>query len=164
MAAARAAHDCAWLGEETGRRGSLAGDAWVVDPLDGTADFLAGRRGSAVSVALLRNHQPVLGVVFAPLAPDDDGDLIAWAEGLPVTRNGADVHAAAAGQGFITLGLNAHAADRAQRNHEQWPGVRIRALPSPAYPLLPRQRPCALECPIAIAGYSLIGGMDLPRV
>ena len=129
-----AAHDCAWLGEETAARGSMEGDAWVVDPLDGTAAFLEGRRGSAISVALLRNYQPVLGVVLAPLAPDDGGDLIAWAEGLPVTRNGAGVGPAEP-QGFVTLGLNTHSADRALRNHDAWPGMRIRSLPSPAYRL-----------------------------
>jgi hypothetical protein len=31
---------------------------------------------------------PVLGVVFAFAYPDDAGDLIAWAEGCPLTRNG----------------------------------------------------------------------------
>lgn len=72
-----AAHDCAWLGEETAARGSLAGDAWVVDPLDGTAAFLDGRRGSAVSVALLRSYQPVLGVVLAPLAFTEHGSIMA---------------------------------------------------------------------------------------
>ena len=54
--------------------------------------FLKGHRGSAVSVALLRAGQPVLGVVFAYAAPDGDGDLFAWAEGCgPVTRNGRPV-------------------------------------------------------------------------
>lgn len=44
-----------------------------------------------MSVGLPRGGPPVLGVVFALIATDDDGDLIAWAEGLPLTRNGAIV-------------------------------------------------------------------------
>ena len=44
---------------------------------------LEGYRGSAVSVALLRDGVPVLGVVCAPMSPDRGRDLIAWAEGLP---------------------------------------------------------------------------------
>ena len=56
-----------------------------MDPHDGTSDFLAGRRGSAVSVALVRSGLPILGVVYAPLAPDDRGDLIAWAQGSALT-------------------------------------------------------------------------------
>src|SRR3954467_13489873 len=35
--------------------GTLAGWAWLVDPQDGTFEFTAGRRGSAVSVGLVRD-------------------------------------------------------------------------------------------------------------
>lgn len=40
---------------------------WCVDPLDGTSNFAAGIPFFAVSVALLKNGQPVLGVVYDPL-------------------------------------------------------------------------------------------------
>jgi ADP-ribosyl-[dinitrogen reductase] hydrolase len=87
-----AAEPWSYLGEETG---SLSGDAehlWLVDPNDGTSSFMKGRRGSAVSIAALRNGVPILGVVYAFGYPDDNGDLIAWAEGCgPVTRNGNPV-------------------------------------------------------------------------
>jgi ADP-ribosylglycohydrolase/fructose-1,6-bisphosphatase/inositol monophosphatase family enzyme len=82
-----------YLGEETGR-GPAAADApvWLVDPNDGTRDYLVGRRGSAISIGLVMDRQPVLGVVFAFGYPDDAGDLFAWAEGCgPLTRNGAPV-------------------------------------------------------------------------
>ena len=47
--------DCAFVGEETGSTpGSRAGWTWLVDPHDGTFEFLSGRRGSSISVALLR--------------------------------------------------------------------------------------------------------------
>lgn len=39
---------------------------WVVDPLDGTKEFLKRNDEFTVNVALVRNHQPVLGVVYAP--------------------------------------------------------------------------------------------------
>lgn len=39
---------------------------WVVDPIDGTRDFLRGRSGWAVSVALVEERVPVLGVLDAP--------------------------------------------------------------------------------------------------
>lgn len=81
-----------FVGEEAGvLEGEANGFCWVVDPHDGTRAYLEGRRGSAVSVALLRHGDPVLGVVFAPLSPDRGPDLIAWAEGMPVTRNGQAV-------------------------------------------------------------------------
>ena len=61
---------------------------WLVDPNDGTSAYLKGWRGSAVSIALLHDGVPVLGVVYAFCDPDDTGDLFAWAEGCPLTRNG----------------------------------------------------------------------------
>ena len=84
---------CDFLGEETGlAQGTLAGYRWLVDPQDGTSEFLKGRRGSSVSVALLRTNTVVLGVVHAPLAPDRGADTIAWAEGAgPILRNGAPI-------------------------------------------------------------------------
>jgi ADP-ribosylglycohydrolase/fructose-1,6-bisphosphatase/inositol monophosphatase family enzyme len=82
----------AYLGEETGSTGPAdAQYRWLVDPNDGTVSFLRRLRGTAVSIALLLRDEPVLGVVYAPLAPDDRGDLIAWAEGLPLTRNGREL-------------------------------------------------------------------------
>ena len=61
---------------------------WLVDPNDGTSAYLRGARGSSVSIALVRNGIPVLGVIYAYVAPDDRGDLIYWAEGFELTRNG----------------------------------------------------------------------------
>src|SRR5438132_1090946 len=64
---------------------------WLVDPNDGTSAYLKARRGSAVSIAALRDGTPVLGVVYAFAYPDGAGDLIAWAEDCPLTRNGQPV-------------------------------------------------------------------------
>jgi len=81
-----------FVGEEAGvLEAPPNGFCWLVDPHDGTRAFLEGRRGSAVSVALLRAGNPALGVVFAPLSPDRGPDLIAWAEGGAITRNGRPV-------------------------------------------------------------------------
>ncbi|MFO8042895.1 MAG: inositol monophosphatase family protein [Alkalispirochaeta sp.] len=49
---------------------------WIVDPNDGTSEFLKGARGPSVSIALLIADRPALGVVYAYAAPDDRGDLI----------------------------------------------------------------------------------------
>lgn len=83
--------DWGYRGEETGSAGVDPPPRflWLVDPNDGTRNYLMGDRGPAVSIGLLRDREPVLGVVFAPCAPDDDGDLIAWADECgPPTRNG----------------------------------------------------------------------------
>jgi ADP-ribosyl-[dinitrogen reductase] hydrolase len=81
-----------FVGEEAGVLAAAAnGYCWVVDPHDGTRAFLEGRRGSAISVALLRQGTPVLGVVYAPTSPDRGPDLIAWAEGRGISRNDVPV-------------------------------------------------------------------------
>jgi ADP-ribosyl-[dinitrogen reductase] hydrolase len=83
--------DWGYLGEETGARPRAEGVdyVWIVDPNDGTRAMQRGFRGHAVSVGLLRRGVPVLGVVCAVNAPDDRGDLVAWAEGCgPIRRNG----------------------------------------------------------------------------
>ncbi len=62
------APDAGWLSEET------ADDAvrlnhrrcWVVDPIDGTRDYIRGRDGWAVSIALVDGEQPVAAVLDAP--------------------------------------------------------------------------------------------------
>ncbi|MGI6652538.1 MAG: inositol monophosphatase family protein [Christensenellales bacterium] len=43
---------------------------WVVDPIDGTTNFIRGRNSSAISVALLENKVPVLAVVYNPYADE----------------------------------------------------------------------------------------------
>ncbi len=87
-----AAEPWGYLGEETGSAPSDSDHLWLVDPNDGTASYMKGRRGSSVAIAALRDGEPVLGVVYAFGYPDDDGDLIAWAEGCgPVARNGRPV-------------------------------------------------------------------------
>jgi len=84
--------DCTFVGEETGSTpGARAGWVWLVDPHDGTFEFNAGRRGSAISVALLREGVPVLGVVHAPDPPERGPDTIAWAEGARLQRNGQPI-------------------------------------------------------------------------
>ena len=86
--------DYGYLGDKTGQVAVHDRDRhlWLVGPMDGTRAFESGHRGPCVSVALLRNGVPVLGVVYAFSWPDDDGDLFAWAQGLPsLLRNGSPV-------------------------------------------------------------------------
>lgn len=44
-----------------------AGYFWLVDPLDGTKNFIEGGEEFTVNIALIKNHQPVLGVIYAPV-------------------------------------------------------------------------------------------------
>lgn len=43
------------------------GRYWLVDPLDGTREFLARTGEFTINIALIENHRPVLGVLYLPL-------------------------------------------------------------------------------------------------
>ncbi len=76
-------HD-AWLSEEAhdDRRRLLQRRVWIVDPLDGTREFLQGVPEYAVSIALARDGQAELGVVYNPEADE----MFAAAVGLDDDR------------------------------------------------------------------------------
>lgn len=58
---------------------------WLVDPLDGTKEFISGSGDYTVNIALIQNGIPVLGVVYAPVhgelyAAHGEGTAIKWME------------------------------------------------------------------------------------
>ena len=57
-----------WLSEETADRPDRLDHRliWLVDPIDGTRDFIRGRTGWAVSVALVSEGRPLIGMLSAP--------------------------------------------------------------------------------------------------
>jgi len=64
---AKARPDYGFLGEEGGARaGADANHRWIVDPLDGTTNFLHGIPHFAVSIALERNGAIVAGLTYNP--------------------------------------------------------------------------------------------------
>jgi len=76
VARLKAIVDCPVLGEEMtdAEQSDLwqAGEAglWCVDPIDGTTNFVSGLPFFALSIALLRQGRPVLGVVYDPQADE----------------------------------------------------------------------------------------------
>ena len=56
---------------------------WVIDPLDGTMNFVHGIPHFAVSIGIVKNGQPVVGVVYDP----NRDELFSAASGLGVTMN-----------------------------------------------------------------------------
>jgi histidinol phosphatase-like enzyme (inositol monophosphatase family) len=71
-------------GEEFGITEGRSGRTWVIDPIDGTCAFLAGRTTFATLIALLVDGFPVLGVIDQPIL----GERWLGAAGLPTTLNG----------------------------------------------------------------------------
>ncbi|MFC4438257.1 MULTISPECIES: NAD(+)/NADH kinase [Natrialbaceae] len=54
------------VSEEQPRRIREDGYTWVVDPLDGTGNFAHGNPNYSISIALLEDGEPVMGVVYVP--------------------------------------------------------------------------------------------------
>ena len=78
-----------WLSEESEDDRSRHGAArlWIVDPIDGTRSYLAGRPDWVISVALVAGGRPVLAALFAPVSDE----LFLAAAGAGATRNGTPI-------------------------------------------------------------------------
>src|SRR3984893_4557107 len=78
--------DYGWLSEESvdDPRRLERPLVWIVDPIDGTRGYLAGKEDWCVSVALVGNEQPLLAAVFAPASDE----LFFAARGQGATCNG----------------------------------------------------------------------------
>ncbi|MNP01067.1 Inositol-1-monophosphatase [compost metagenome] len=161
---------CDYWGEETGH--TLTGDSWcwVVDPNDGTNDFLRGLKGSAISVGLLHTHTPVLGVAYAPVTIEGVPDCIAWAEGLSnLLRNGKSVASKLPDEIWSSgsrVMLSSAAVNKAEINHELCAPSSFVAMPSIAYRLAKvaaGDGVCGVSvCPVSahdvVAGHALLRG------
>jgi len=121
--------DAGWLSEETVDSPDRLGRTrvWVVDPIDGTRDYIRGREGWAVSIALVENGQPVIGVLDCPPR--------------------AAVFRASAGQGAMLNGAPIRATHRISL-----PGARVptEALPKADRDLVTVYRPNSIALRIAM--------------
>jgi myo-inositol-1(or 4)-monophosphatase len=81
--------DYGWLSEESADDEHRLAKrlVWIVDPIDGTRGYLAGREDWCVSVALVEGAEPVLAAVFAPASDE----FFFAARGCGATRNDAPI-------------------------------------------------------------------------
>ena len=81
--------DYGWLSEESADDEARLSKpkVWIVDPIDGTRGYLAGREDWCVSVALVSEDVPVLAAVFAPASDE----FFFARSGQGATRNGKPV-------------------------------------------------------------------------
>ncbi|RAS59426.1 myo-inositol-1(or 4)-monophosphatase [Lentzea atacamensis] len=88
---ARLAHETPAIpvhGEEEG--GATAGTRWELDPIDGTANHLRGLPLTGISLALIREQIPILGVISLPLLRTRHWALAghgAFCDGQPITAS-----------------------------------------------------------------------------
>ena len=87
---------------------------WLVDPLDGTREFVKRNGEFTVNIALIHEHQPVLGVVFAPVLQEM---YWAWRGGHAFYSAGeqgekVDLHTRRRGDPLRVAGSRSHADPR----------------------------------------------------
>ncbi len=76
---------------------------WVLDPIDGTTNFIHDFQASVISLALVVNHDPVFGVVLNPYT----GEEFTAVRGRGAFLNGQPIHvsnAAALGEALVFVG------------------------------------------------------------
>jgi myo-inositol-1(or 4)-monophosphatase len=122
-----------FLGEEDAVGKSLeetrpAPDApptWVVDPLDGTANYVHDVPAYCVSIGLFAGGKPVVGVIHDPRM----NEVFTAAAGLGASLNGQPIRASAVAtlrDGLISTGFPAN-VEGALRNYASWGKVMIQA-------------------------------------
>ena len=77
-----------FLGEETGMDDRKSDMVWVVDPLDGTGNYSMKNPLFNTSIALVKNGEPVLGVVYCPV----QDEMFSAVKGRGAFLNGVRIH------------------------------------------------------------------------
>ena len=102
------------LGEEGSLQESANGWTWVIDPLDGTSNYLRGYPGWAVSIAVERHGNTVVGIVHDPTARRTYEAV----SGEGAQRNGQPITTSACGDlssAIIGTGFSYHSPQRARQ-------------------------------------------------
>jgi fructose-1,6-bisphosphatase/inositol monophosphatase family enzyme len=102
------------IGEEGARTSAANGRTWIVDPLDGTVNFLYGLRTWAVSIALEEPGGLAVGVVFNPV----DGECFTAARGEGAAMNGSTIHVTdcpSLDRAMVATGFSYEAEQRARQ-------------------------------------------------
>lgn len=81
--------DCKFLGEEgEGNKRLTDGYCFIIDPIDGTTNFIKGYQHSAISVGLAKDKEIIMGVVFDP----DLNNMFYAEKGKGAFLNGNPIH------------------------------------------------------------------------
>lgn len=102
------------ISEEQENEPLTAAPTWVIDPLDGTTNFIHNYRFSAISVALLKDREPVLGVVYQPYTQElffAEKGKGAFLNDQPIRVSGKKIE-----QALIGFGTSPYDAELAERS------------------------------------------------
>jgi len=122
-----------WLSEETADDAARLGRerVWIVDPLDGTKEFIKGVPEFVVAIALVERGAPVLGVTYNPIKHE----LFTAAQGMGCHLDGAPVRVTSTS----TLAQATVLASRSETSRGEWKkyegGMKVNPIGSVAYKL-----------------------------
>src|SRR6266498_1642563 len=117
--------DHAILAEESGHNHTISEYQWVIDPLDGTTNFAHGIPIFSVSIGLLKNNSPVLGVVYDPLR----NEMFSAEFGQGATLNNRPIRVSSRtdlGQAVISTGFPYDIRTNPQNNFAQFVQFQLR--------------------------------------
>ena len=80
--------DSGFIAEESDHAGTDAPYTWIIDPIDGTANYVRDLASSGISVGLYKNMQPFIGVVYNPYR----NELFSARKGAGAFCNGRPIH------------------------------------------------------------------------
>jgi myo-inositol-1(or 4)-monophosphatase len=107
------------IGEEGGEHPAPDNPRWLVDPLDGTSNYVRGYPFFAVSIALERDDEIAVGVVYNPILDE----LFATERGRGATLNGRPIHVSTTvnlGDSLLASGFPYDAWTSEADNGQEW--------------------------------------------
>ena len=87
-------------------------DVWIIDPIDGTANYARGNENCCISVALVRGGELTMGVVYSPWR----GELYSAEKGRGAFCNGKPIHVSDRpfGRGLLFTAMSTYRKDLAR--------------------------------------------------
>lgn len=115
-----------FFAEEQEENSLAPGDNWVVDPIDGTSNYMWDFHHSSVSIALVRDGRGVLGVVHNPYL----NETFIGVRGKGAQCNGEAIHVSAdpLSQGLVLFGTSPYYRDLTEHTFETAKALFLRCL------------------------------------
>ena len=117
--------DHAILAEESGHHKTISEYQWVIDPIDGTTNFAHGIPIFSVTIALLRNNSPVVGVAYDPFR----NEMFSAELGKGAALNNRSIHVSSQtdlGQAVISTGFPYDLRTNPRNNFAQFVQFQLR--------------------------------------
>jgi histidinol phosphatase-like enzyme (inositol monophosphatase family) len=119
------------IGEEYGTTNESAGRQWVLDPIDGTQSFVAGRAIFGTLIALCQDGWPLLGVIDQPIQQERWVGVIG--EGTTLNSKPVRTRPCPAVEGMSLATTSPHCFDADQS--DAWLNVVVNAYPKRPFPI-----------------------------